>query len=314
MYIKSKYKHKSKKANSKNIKTNKISSNAGYMYVMYHIALDFFYYGSNTYKIGRAEHLPKRLAQYKTSFPDSPESKFESDKCSNVKLAERHVFNRLKSYRMKRRREFFQLDIQLIIETIKDVITNINNGNINKEPIKVPTELTDDEIMEELRLPIDINDDYYKSMINYMDKFNMHNDIIMLLSNDDIINNLTCKKGKQHQLLRELEQTYSIEPLNVSFDKLGNVDMSDDMFTSFKKLFKTEKRKPTNYHELKKMYVGMIKSVSCNKLIGATRIKKRSSGKRDQYDHSLNMELIQDHLTLNHYKDNNINIMSQFVL
>jgi hypothetical protein len=107
------------------------------------------------------------------------------------------------------------------------------------------------------------------------------------------------------KLLRAIEKTYDIQPLDVEFDKTGCIEMSDKMYCLFKTLFRSQKAKPTTYEELKQMYVGIIKSITCNEIINTSRNKSRtkSNTKRDTTEYKLNNELIQYHIKLN--KHNN---------
>jgi ferredoxin-fold anticodon binding domain-containing protein len=108
------------------------------------------------------------------------------------------------------------------------------------------------------------------------------------------------------KLLRTIERTYDIKPLDVDFKKQGEITMTDEVFTLFKSLFRTQKKKPTDYKELKKLYVGIIKSITRNEIITSKRNKKRTGGNRDENDYKIDNDFIIKHLELNKYKNKNM--------
>jgi hypothetical protein len=96
--------------------------------------------------------------------------------------------------------------------------------------------------------------------------------------------------------------------------KADNIDMSDTTFKLFTTLFRTKKSKPTTHGELMKLYVGIIKNITCNDIIGSKQNRKRTGGRRNEIDYQLNIDLIKLHLELNRYsnrtgKDFNPDIM-----
>ena len=154
----------------------------------------------------------------------------------------------------------------------------------------------------------------YKDIITNKNKLTEHLSIIRMLKSDEYIDkklfnisnaNFNVKTlsntYNKLKLLRTIEKTYGIEPLDVACDKEGDISMSDEMFNLLKTLFRTSKSKPTTYYELRKMYVGIIKHMTCNELVTAKQNKKRLEGKRDAIEYTLNKELIEYHLELNKY-------------
>jgi hypothetical protein len=107
------------------------------------------------------------------------------------------------------------------------------------------------------------------------------------------------------KLMRVIESTYDIKTLDVSFDKDGEITMTDEVFTLLRSVFKTQKSKPTNYKELKKLYVGIIKSITFNEIKTRKRVNVRSGGRRGEYDYIIDVDLIKYPLELNKYKNKN---------
>jgi len=66
-----------------------------------------------------------------------------------------------------------------------------------------------------------------------------------------------------------------------------------------KKAFRIVRAKPTNKAELFKMYISMIKNITCQEFILTTR-----TGKQKTSTYKLNVELIKFHVELNQYSNN----------
>ncbi len=84
-------------------------------------------YGENVYKIGRAENVNKRFGSYCTSYLDNSKMIYKSNKTKYDRITENLVFNLLSSYRIKKKREFFKCDTNLIIKSIDEVIKHVNH-------------------------------------------------------------------------------------------------------------------------------------------------------------------------------------------
>ena len=89
------------------------SNNCGYIYVMYNTS-----FGENVYKIGCSKNPKNRLLDYTTSYLDQSIIKYTSFKFYNKFIAEKHIFELLKDYRIKPNREFFNLPLNEIIDKI----------------------------------------------------------------------------------------------------------------------------------------------------------------------------------------------------
>ena len=70
-------------------------------------------------------------------------------------------------------------------------------------------------------------------------------------------------------------------------------------------MFRASKQKPTTYKELKKLYVGIIKNITCADIISSKQIGKSKDGKRKDYAYTLDSSLIEYHLELNKYMNRN---------
>ncbi len=104
----------------------------GYIYCLYNPVYKM--YGDNAYKLGRTNNISKRLIGYITPFLE-PSKMVYTRMTSNAKLAEKYVFLTLKKYRMVKNREFFDVDIEIIIECIEKIISDINNGILTNDTI-----------------------------------------------------------------------------------------------------------------------------------------------------------------------------------
>ena len=155
----------------------------------------------------------------------------------------------------------------------------------------------------------------YKDIIIDNYKVEDHNNIISLLKFDPYIKNKLeemkessydvkqyLSKYHKIQLLRNIEKKYNIGFLEVDFKHEGYIEFDDDLFKVFKNLFRSVKQKPKNYNELRKLYIGIIKSITINEIIISKRINERTD-KRGEYEHKLNKELIKKHLDLNQLKN-----------
>ena len=63
-------------------------------------------------------------------------------------------------------------------------------------------------------------------------------------------------------------------------------------------MFRTVKSKPINYNELRQMYVGMIKNITCNDIINSKRGTTRGN---QLIVYELDNKIIQYHVALNKY-------------
>lgn len=92
-------------------------TSSGYLYVLYHHT--FQQYGPDVYKLGMTINPKQRLQGYTTSFADECEYKYISDKFHNCSKAEKVLFYVLRSERLNKKREFFQLPLDRCIQIIQ---------------------------------------------------------------------------------------------------------------------------------------------------------------------------------------------------
>lgn len=103
------------------MKNNEVN---GYIYCLFNEC--FLFYGVNVYKIGKAKNIAGRKSDYITPYLDEPKIIIASSPVKNYTVAEQIVFNRLRKYRIKQEREFFDCNIFLIKKTIDDVCILLN--------------------------------------------------------------------------------------------------------------------------------------------------------------------------------------------
>ena len=72
--------------------------------------------------------------------------------------------------------------------------------------------------------------------------------------------------------------------------------MDDKTHQLYQKVFRSKKEKPTNYKQLKQLYVGLIKNITSKDIINSKQLSTKK--KRNQYTYSFNIELVQQYLKL----------------
>ena len=111
------------------------NSEPEYIYVMYNEM--FKLYGDDIYKIGKSKDIAKRMTSYTTSYVKPVEIKFLSGLCIDYHLCEKVIFDRLCNYRISPNREFFNLNIEQMVNHIEEVVSGVNNGTITERPPKL---------------------------------------------------------------------------------------------------------------------------------------------------------------------------------
>ena len=97
----------------------------------------FRFYGDDVYKIGKSKDIAKRMTSYTTSYVKPVEIKFLSGLCIDYHLCEKVIFDRLCTYRISPNREFFNLNIEHMVNHIEEVVSGVNNGTITERPPKL---------------------------------------------------------------------------------------------------------------------------------------------------------------------------------
>jgi hypothetical protein len=165
-------------------------------------------------------------------------------------------------------------------------------------------------------LHLNVNDE--EELLKYSDEigneksFRSHLTFCRLLQNDDYLKGelekkhensydiaqLTCTVNKILHI-RKLEETYEMGYLNVMFD--GNdskIEFDEGVYKMIKTLFRTEKGKPKNLNDVKKLYLSMLKNVTGVKFINAKKINSKKNQNVGKYVHSLNEKVIRDNVKL----------------
>jgi hypothetical protein len=152
----------------------------------------------------------------------------------------------------------------------------------------------------------------YSDAIGNEKTFRSHLNFCRLLQNDDYLKaelekkhensydiaQLTCTVNKI-LYIRKLEETFKMGYLNMGFE--GNDDtvvFDEGLFKMIKTLFRTEKGKPKNLNEVKKLYLCMLKNVTGVPFINANKINSKKDKNRGKYIHSLDEGIIQANVNL----------------
>ena len=100
----------------------------GYVYVLYNPMFNTY---GECYKIGQTRDIKSRLNSYRTSYPEKCEIKYITDELDNYKEIEKKVHRCLSEFRMNGNREFFQCNLNTVIECIKE------NSLLDKEQLNI---------------------------------------------------------------------------------------------------------------------------------------------------------------------------------
>lgn len=103
-------------------------------------------------------------------------------------------------------------------------------------------------------------------------------------------------------LIRKLERENKIDLLDINFKEKGKVVLSNENFIFIKKVFRSERKKPKDKSELKKLYVSMIKHLN-SEIVVSEKIDKIDDGERKQNIFYLNKEKIKYYLKLDKYNN-----------
>ena len=94
----------------------------GFLYCMWNKM--FSSYGQDVYKLGRTSCLEARLNNYTTSYIEPCEYKYTTNRVfQNSIYAERVMFFLLRRFRIKKNREFFKVDLDTVIDTMRKLET-----------------------------------------------------------------------------------------------------------------------------------------------------------------------------------------------
>ncbi len=150
-------KNKSKINNDQYYLNNKLKyPDAGYLYILFNSI--FKKYGEDIYKLGRTNNLNNRLKNYTTSFIDASSYLYTSRVFHSSIKAERILFFILRKQRIRDKREFFNIQLENAISTIKRIeeCTEIQIDRIYNRIIK---KICPYDILDKLE-----DEDYYKQL------------------------------------------------------------------------------------------------------------------------------------------------------
>ena len=137
--------------------TNKLKyPDAGYLYILFNSI--FKQYGENVYKLGRTNNLNNRLKNYTTSFIDPSSYLYTSRVFHSSVKAERILFFILRKQRIRDKREFFHIQLENAISTIKK-IEGCTETQINRIYNRIIKKICPYDILDKLE-----DEDYYKQL------------------------------------------------------------------------------------------------------------------------------------------------------
>jgi len=137
--------------------TNKLKyPDAGYLYILFNSI--FKQYGENVYKLGRTNNLNNRLKNYTTSFIDPSSYLYTSRVFHSSIKAERILFFILRKQRIRDKREFFHIQLENAISTIKK-IEGCTETQINRIYNRIIKKICPYDILDKLE-----DEDYYKQL------------------------------------------------------------------------------------------------------------------------------------------------------
>jgi hypothetical protein len=142
----------------KEVKKEVKNPNSGYLYILYNPI--FKEYGKNIYKLGRTNNLINRMKSYTTSYIEPSKFLYTSIFFDDCIQAERILFFLLRRYRIRDKREFFNFELENIIETIQK-IENCTTNQINKIYNKIVCKICPDDIMDKL------DDEEYNRLLDF---------------------------------------------------------------------------------------------------------------------------------------------------
>ena len=99
--------------------------------------------------------------------------------------------------------------------------------------------------------------------------------------------------------VRDLEKKYNIHPLQVDYKLFGDIHMDDNEYNYIRNIFRITREKPTNYSQLRGVYISMVRNISNNDLLKSERSMKKENRKQTLYN--IDDDYIQYHLDLNKY-------------
>ena len=156
----------------------------------------------------------------------------------------------------------------------------------------------------------------FKAIVTNKYKIHDHDSLIKLFKTDKCLDDWLTEKHfycydakavkstqAKIKLIRHVEKLYGLTMFDLNFSDDACITMEEDIYKTIKGIFKTKKERPTTSHELKQLYLAMLKNVGGYNIINAERSAKMDANKKRQYIYTLNHENIRHHLELNKYKN-----------
>jgi hypothetical protein len=147
------------------------------------------------------------------------------------------------------------------------------------------------------------NEKSFRSHLNFCrllqsDAF-LKSELEMKHENSYDIAQLTCTINKI-LYIRKLEDVFNMGYLNMDF--VGNddnkIEFDNELWKMIKTLFRTEKGKPKNMNEVKKLYLSMLKNITGVPFIVASKINCKKDANIGKYVHSLDEQVIIENVQL----------------
>ena len=103
------------------------------------------------------------------------------------------------------------------------------------------------------------------------------------------------------KLIKEFDAKFGINLFNLSEEGNKDAKMEDGFFSLVRQAFRVTRAKPTNHHEIKQLFVSIVRSTTCKHIIMSKQGKTKKD--RDQTVYKLHDGLLHYHLDLNGLKN-----------
>lgn len=153
--------------------TEKEKIQKGYLYCVHNEMFNF--YGKKVKKLGKTIDIDKRISCYDTGYLEKTQLMYLSNEIRDYTLGEKLLFLKLREFRLKLRKEFFDCELSIVVTCIKEVETMLalhDSNEIDKfldnmaNQIKQENEEKYKLEMKNISNAHDISDDVCYNMIN----------------------------------------------------------------------------------------------------------------------------------------------------
>lgn len=143
-----------------------------------------------------------------------------------------------------------------------------------------------------------------------------HCNFINLIKNEKYIDEKIKEEGEKSMELRKnrsiykkikaiktIEKRYGIYFYDESINEIkkNEIEMDDEYYRYLKLLFRTEKKKPENFDQLKKFYLGIVKNITNVSFIDS--VKRNTKINRDSHKYVLNKNVLKHNINLDKYRN-----------